>query len=87
MKVGSRKDRQACERITGKLQDEIDKVYGPGLDWRRKDGQIHSSICATLNTGGYRDDLAGWPETQKAMIDALLQLESAIKPHLGVLGV
>jgi hypothetical protein len=36
----------------------------------------------TIKAGGYRDPEEQWPTIQDAMIDAMIRLEQAVKPHL-----
>jgi hypothetical protein len=43
-------------------------------------------ICFQLDNGGYRDD-ESWPEIQDAMIDAMIRLERALKPHIAKLNI
>lgn len=35
-----------------------------------------------LEIGGYRDDIAKWPQIQEAMIDAMIRFEKALRPHI-----
>jgi hypothetical protein len=39
-------------------------------------------VQASLQTGGYRDPKATWMKTQEAMVNAMVRLELAVKPHL-----
>jgi hypothetical protein len=32
--------------------------------------------------GGYRDEPSKWPEIQEAMVDYMVRLESAFRPHI-----
>jgi len=36
--------------------------------------------------GGYRDE-EQWPEIQSAMVDAIVRLERALKPHVAALQI
>ncbi len=65
----------------------VEEAYGPGLDWRRRDGQKQSMVQVTLATGGYRDPEETWPETQEAMVDAMVRFEAALRPHVEHLDV
>jgi hypothetical protein len=65
--------------ITNK--EQIEAVFGEPLDWQRLDDRRASRICHHLTMGGLADrDL--WPEIQEAMIDAMVRLEKALKPHI-----
>ena len=39
-------------------------------------------IGKKLETGGYRDDQNRWAGIQDTMIDAMIKLEQAFKPHI-----
>lgn len=62
-------------------KDEIHETFGDVLDWQRLEGKRACRICKKLN-GGYRDDEAEWPKTHAAMVDAMIRLEKALRPHI-----
>jgi Domain of unknown function (DUF4268) len=60
---------------------QIEGDFGGELSWQRLDEQRSCRIaCGT--TGGWKNDESKWPEIQDAMIDAMIRLEKALKPHL-----
>jgi hypothetical protein len=61
-------------------KDEIEEVFGEPLHWQRLDAKRASRISITLEAGGYRDE--NWSEVQDAMIDAMVRLEKAMRPHI-----
>ncbi len=63
-------------------REEIEKVFGGPLQWERLDDKRASRIRFDVTTGGYRDETTRWPDVQDAMIDAMVQLEKALRPHL-----
>jgi hypothetical protein len=63
-------------------KDAIEERFGAALEWRRNSDQKQSMIRAVLDTGGYRDQEDSWPETQEAMVDAMVRLEAAFRPHV-----
>ena len=63
-------------------REEIEKVFGGPLQWERLDDKRASRIRCDLLVGGYRDEQNRWPEIQDAMIDAMIRLEKALRPHL-----
>ncbi|GAG45527.1 unnamed protein product, partial [marine sediment metagenome] len=72
------------ERIFDQLgysQKEIEKDYGDSLNFERLKGRRACRIAERLDLGGYRDE-ERWPEIQEAMIDAMIRLEKALKPHI-----
>jgi hypothetical protein len=63
-------------------QRSIQADFGASLEWYRQEGVRLCRIRAVLKAGGYRDAVEKWPEIQGAAIDAMIRLESALKPHL-----
>ncbi len=68
-------------------REEIEQAFGGTLDWSKVEGRKRCQIGVTLPAGGYNDDKGRWPETQQAMIDAMVRLERAFKPLMPNLGV
>ncbi len=60
---------------------QIEETFGAALDWQRLDDRRASRICHHLAAGGLADR-DRWPEIQEAMIDAMVRLEQALKPHI-----
>ena len=67
-------------------KDAIEATCGESLDWQRLDGKRACRIKRNIALGGYRDE-SKWPEIQDAMIDAMIRLEKALKPHIAELKV
>ena len=63
-------------------KDEIEKAFGESLEWQRLAGQRACRISKQFSLGGYRDDEERWPEIQDAMIDGMIRLEAAFRPHI-----
>jgi hypothetical protein len=62
----------------------IEAAFGDSLDWQRLDGKRACRIKKNIALGGYRDE-SKWPEIQEAMIDAMIRLGKALKPHIAKL--
>lgn len=62
-------------------KDPIEDAFGAPLDWQRLDDRRACRICHHLAVGGLADR-DRWPEIQDAMIDAMVSLEQALKPHI-----
>jgi hypothetical protein len=60
---------------------QIEAAFGEPLDWQRLDDRRASRICHRLTVGGLADR-DGWPEIQERMVDAMVRLEKALKPHI-----
>lgn len=61
---------------------EIEAVVGESLEWQQLQGKRACRIAKAVPVGGYRDERDRWPEIQNAMVDAMLRLEQALKPHV-----
>ena len=62
-------------------REEIERTFGGPLSWERLEGKRACRVADRQAIGGYRDD-ANWPEIQAAMIDSMVRLEQALRPHL-----
>ncbi|WP_286858462.1 DUF4268 domain-containing protein [Methanosaeta sp. UBA356] len=65
----------------------INAGFGEGLEWQRLDNKRACRIMKTLNIGGYRDENTKWSEIQNAMIDTMIRLDIALKPHIDELKI
>jgi hypothetical protein len=66
---------------------EIEQAFGEPLEWQRLEERRACRIRKKLTIGGWRDDPAKWPEVYAAMVDAMIRLEKAMKPHIQKLRV
>ncbi len=60
---------------------EIEAAFGGPLLWERLDDRRASRISTVIRVGGWRDE-DKWDELQDQMIDAMIRLEKALRPHL-----
>ena len=67
-------------------KDEIEKAFGEPLEWDSKDGRRSCRIWKPIAAGGYRDD-ERWPEVHNQMVDAIIRLDKALKPHIAQLKI
>ena len=63
-------------------KEEIEEVFGESLEWQRLEGKRACRIGKRFSLGGYRDDEEEWSEIQDAMIDGMIRLEAALRPHI-----
>jgi hypothetical protein len=68
-------------------RQEIEEAYGDTLLWERLEGKRACRIRYDVCGKGYRDDEDTWEPTQDAMIDAMIRLEAALKPHIDALRI
>lgn len=76
--------KEETKEIFDKLssfKEEIGSKFAGTLDWQRKDDLKSSLIVNTISIGGYHDE-DKWDEIQNAMIEAMIRLEAAMKPHI-----
>ena len=62
-------------------KEHIEDVLGEPLEWQRLEGQRSCRIGKQLSLGGYRDE-EKWQEIQDTMIDGMIRLEKAFRPHI-----
>jgi Domain of unknown function (DUF4268) len=65
-------------------KDEIERVFGGPLEWMRLENRRACRVVERIDLGGYRDE-ERWPEIQAAMIDAMVRLDKAVRPHIAQL--
>ena len=63
-------------------KDKIEEVFGESLEWQRLEGKRACRIGKRFSLGGYRDDEEEWSEIQDTMIDGMIRLEAAFRPHI-----
>ncbi len=62
-------------------KDQIERDFGEPLEWESLEGRRACRIRKTVEGGGLRDPQE-WPKVQESMIDAMIRLEKALRPHL-----
>jgi hypothetical protein len=67
-------------------QSEIERAYGAPLEWQRLDERRACRIRERWEGVGYRDE-DQWPELQDKLVDAMVRLESALKPFIADLAI
>jgi hypothetical protein len=79
-----RGEAEANKRIFDRLfasKEQIEAAFGEPLEWQRLDDRRACRIRHRLTLGGLADR-DRWPETQEAMIDAMVRLGNALKPQI-----
>lgn len=62
-------------------KDDIETEFGGSLEWQPLEGRKACRILHRIRTGGYRDE-DKWKAVYVEMVDAMMKLASACKPHL-----
>ncbi|MEW6504844.1 MAG: DUF4268 domain-containing protein [Chloroflexota bacterium] len=62
-------------------KDDVEAKFGAPLDWQRLDEKQASRIAYLIKGQGGLYDQEKWDSLQDAMVDAMMRLESALKPH------
>ena len=63
-------------------QAEIEDAFGEPLEWQRLEGKRACRIVKRFSLGGYQDDEERWSDIQDPMIDGMIRLEAALRPHI-----
>lgn len=69
-----------------KSREAIESEFGEPLQWDKVEGRRVCRIKKQFDLGGYLDE-PRWPEIQGAMIDAMVRLEKALRPHVERLSI
>lgn len=69
------------------VKEDVERVFGGSLEWQRLEDRRACRIRQKITIGGWRDDQAKWPEVYEAMVDAMMRLAKALKPHIQKLKV
>ena len=84
------KDSEAENKVIfdrlAQSKEAIEADFEAPLEGQRLEGRRASRIKKSIDLGGYRDE-DEWPQIHDAMIDAMMRLEKALKPHIGRLDV
>jgi len=67
-------------------REAVESAFGEPLEWQSLDERRACRIRKTVPQGGYRDE-DRWPEIHEAMIDAMIRLEKALRPHIAKLHI
>jgi len=69
-----------------KKKNEIENKYGEKLLWESLEGRRACRIRAKFDDGGIKN-IEKWELIQEKMIDAMIRLEKALKPHIAKLAI
>lgn len=66
-------------------KDEIEKAFGEPLEWQRLDSKRACRIRKSFALGEWKEQ-EKWDVAVPPMVDAMIRLERALKPHVQKLG-
>ena len=64
-----------------KEKEAVEAVFNGPLDWQDLSGIRACRIC-TLIEGGWKSPQETWSDTHAAMVDAMIRLDRALRPHV-----
>ncbi|MCC5828225.1 MAG: DUF4268 domain-containing protein [Phycisphaeraceae bacterium] len=76
--------QETFERLHS-AKEAIERDFGGILEWQQVEGRRACRIRKMLNFSNWREDPDKWPEVYAAMVDAMIRLERALKPHIQTL--
>ena len=82
----SNEENKAIFDTLAAAQEPIEAEFGEPLEWQRLEGKHACRIKKDITVGGYRDE-EKWPALQDALIDSMVRLENAFKPHISKLSL
>ena len=74
-------ENKAIFEALAQSRETIESDFGGSLLWDKVEGRRTCTIWKQFSLGGYRDE-SRWPEIQEAMIDGMVRLEAALRPHI-----
>lgn len=62
-------------------KEEIELAFGTPLIWEVLEGRRACRVSSAVDVGGYRDQ-DKWPQIYEELVDRMINLERALRPHL-----
>jgi hypothetical protein len=63
-------------------RDGIERVVGSKLEWEPLEGRSACRISRRVERGGYEDSEVNWPDTQDALVAAMVSLEGGLHAYI-----
>ena len=71
------------DKLSGK-KEQVEASFGHPLEWQKLEGKRACRIRYRTDLGGWRDEKK-WPEVVDVLVDSMMRLEKALKPHIKAL--
>ena len=84
LSIDADRDAEVNKAILEQLltsKDEIEQEFSGELEWSAAEDRRVCYIRKAIPLAGWQDE-DKWPEAHEAMIDAMINLERALRPHL-----
>ena len=78
---GCESENETAFATLKKEAESIEAVFDGPLDWQDLPGIRACRICKVID-GGWKSEPESWSETHAAMVDAMIQLDRAVRPHV-----
>lgn len=83
---GEEENRAIFDSFYGQRED-IERDFGGPLSWEPLESKRACRIACRFEGVGYKDDESEWPGLHQSMVDAMVRLEAALRPHIARLPV
>ena len=77
-----KEENEAIFDQLSKQRKEIEREFGDALSWDRRDDIETCRVVKRLGEGVVLTDRAAWTAIQDQMIDAMIRLDGALRPHI-----
>lgn len=78
---GRKADNERAFALLKKEREAIEAVFGGSLDWQDLADSRACRICKVV-PGGWRSAPESWSETHADLVDAMISLDRAFRPHV-----
>jgi len=65
-------------------QNQVEEAFGEPLVWNYKEGRKEQRVFSWCEIGGLADK-EKWPEIQDDLVDRMVRLDKALRPHFSTL--
>ena len=70
-----------------KEKEAIEEAFGDSLEWESLETRRACRLRKIIREGGYHEAETKWPEIHASVVEAMIRLEKALKPHISRLKI